>query len=116
MLKELKSYAVPVVFGSAIVYAGVAWVQTIKIEEPHHIPAGALTNVATVTGTATNSSTAFNGVISGYYHMPATIAEGEFKMPAADERQMLGRHDIMPSINTTAFNSAGSPWTTYLSS
>jgi hypothetical protein len=45
-------------------------------------------------------------------------AKVAISMPAADERQMLGRHDnqIMPSINRTAFNSAGSPWTTYLSS
>jgi hypothetical protein len=124
MLKELKSYAVPVVFGSALIYVGVAWAQTVKIEEPHHMPAGALTNLATVNGTATNSSAAFNGVISGYHYVANTIDEGPFRVPAADERQMLGRHDnqVMPSINTTATNSsgppwtAGSPWTTYSSS
>jgi len=57
----------------------------------------------------------FMGAALYYQDMPNAIAEAEFKMLAADERQMLGRHDdqIAPtasSIKATVFDPGEPTW------
>jgi hypothetical protein len=76
-------------------------------EEPRHSPAGALTNLATGTASIAAPSSDVLTYGPGYHHVPATVPEGEFKIPAAPERGMLGHHDeqVMPSSswNTLPF-------------
>jgi len=95
-LKDVRPYAGPVVVAGAAMYLGATFVTIVNAEEARHIPAGALVNLATGPGSiAPSSGTAALTMVGGmgYQHMPNTIAEGEFKMPAAPERGMLGHHN-----------------------
>ena len=34
-----------------------------------------------------------------YQHVPDTVSEGEFKIPAANERAILGHHDVQVALD-----------------
>jgi hypothetical protein len=105
MMKELRPVAVPVIAVGSLTYLAAAngqFKEPPHVTQEEHVPAGALTNLATGTGTVVVPG---SGVFAlsfndpSYQHVPDTVSEGEFKIPAANERVILGHHDVQVALD-----------------